>query len=99
MAETDPIEFDAVFEELGEFGPYQIFVVVLLALAGCVMNGWNSYGMIFMLHEPEHRCKLFENETDSTWNVTELNNGSHTSYAESCLIRIVDSITNDSVAT
>ena len=48
-------DFDQVLDEIGPFGPYQIYNMVLLGLAGLPV-GANSLANVFLAGLPDHSC-------------------------------------------
>lgn len=54
------LDFDHVLLEVGEFGRYQRFVVLLLIVPACFMNAYNSFGLVMLTYTPKHRyCYLY----------------------------------------
>lgn len=70
-------EFDAVLQELGEFGRYQWFVFWLLCIFASFVNAYNGFALVFLALTPDHKCNLIEensttiqNETLQIFNIT-----------------------------
>ena len=47
-------KIDNIFKEIGDFGPYQLFVVILCGSLGSIV-AINSYSQIFFTHSPKYR--------------------------------------------
>uniref|UniRef100_A0A914X4I0 Major facilitator superfamily (MFS) profile domain-containing protein n=1 Tax=Plectus sambesii TaxID=2011161 RepID=A0A914X4I0_9BILA len=75
------LDFDHVLLEIGEFGRYQRFVVLLLIVPACFMNAYNSFGLVMLTYTPKHRCA----SPLSTVNSTSAMNYSSVSY-ERCSV-------------
>ena len=63
-------DFDQVLEDIGPFGPYQIYNIVLVGLAS-LCPGANSLANVFMAGLPDFRCA----NNDMTSNQTLGDNG------------------------
>lgn len=52
------VDFDSVLAEVGDFGPYQLFVYFLVAFPACFPSAWSAFNHVFVSAIPSHRCRL-----------------------------------------
>ncbi len=52
------LDFDSVLAEVGDFGPYQLFVYFLVAIPACFPSAWSAFNHVFVAAIPHHRCRL-----------------------------------------
>lgn len=74
-------EFDAVLQELGEFGCYQKFVFCLLCLL-CFVDAYTGFALVFIAYTPNHRCKLEEKQNSTTANQNSNSEAKNVSVSE-----------------
>ena len=75
-------DFDQVLDEIGPFGPYQVYNMVLLGLAGLPV-GANSMANVFLAGLPDHSCRASQNASrDGGAGDAGAGDGSHTSTVD-----------------
>ena len=55
--------FDEIFSQIGNFGPYQIYLYTILACGATFPAGMASVGSVFLQGETDFTCNV-ENSTD-----------------------------------
>ena len=48
-------ETDKIFKEVGEFGPYQLIIILICGASGGVITAINAYSAVFITAVPDHR--------------------------------------------
>jgi hypothetical protein len=71
-------ESDKIFRRVGEFGPFQLVIVILISVT-CVIPSIVQYGIVFYNGVPEFRCKLPMIEND-TYEVSTTSNDSFSAF-------------------
>ncbi|XP_073347791.1 organic cation/carnitine transporter 2-like [Pagrus major] len=63
MSDAKMKDFDELTSFLGDYGLFQVLIIVLLSLAA-IPSGYMGVMVVFVSDTPEHRCK---ESTDSSW--------------------------------
>ncbi|XP_045496115.1 beta-alanine transporter [Colias croceus] len=56
------MDFDAILQDVGEFGRYQKLVIYLVLLPAVIPCGFHAYAQLFMAGDVKHWCKIPELE-------------------------------------
>jgi hypothetical protein len=51
-------DFDSLLNKVGQFGPYQVFMYLLLCLPATLPQAWTAFNQVFVAAVPPHWCKV-----------------------------------------
>lgn len=55
--DTNGVNLDVVYEQVGQFGKYQLCMLIFISLTGCLLS-WPAYASIFTNAQPNFRQVL-----------------------------------------
>lgn len=61
---------DKLSKAIGELGPWQLFLIVILSIPSKMSAGWNVLGIIFLAPKTQYTCLSRNNSTEGILNFT-----------------------------
>ncbi|XP_055348955.1 beta-alanine transporter-like [Paramacrobiotus metropolitanus] len=63
------MDFDIILHEVGEFGRYQILLLVFIIIPACIPGGMHSFSQLFLVATPAHSCRIPVNATQQNTSI------------------------------
>ncbi|XP_055333871.1 beta-alanine transporter-like [Paramacrobiotus metropolitanus] len=92
------MDFDVILRDVGEFGRYQILLLIFVIIPACVPGGMHSFSQLFLVATPKHSCHIPINSTQFNSSLFIPRGAKPSDIDAQCLMYDLD-YTNDTMLT